>query len=146
MVGAVSIEPSIEKFPVRSSVASEPVEPTGYLHSRLPVLHSPVPWSAQSENGSSNELGQVSSPEISVNVTLVGSTGQLAPDPLDEPLPRPLDEPPDPLDELPPEASEGSPPDPLDDPGGGSELPLEQAVLPSKGTARAAPAVVDQSS
>jgi hypothetical protein len=77
-----------------------------------------------------------------MNVTLEGSTGQLPPDPLDEPLPRPLDEPPDPLDVLPPEASAGSPPDPLEEPGAGPELPLEQAVSPSRGRARTAPAIV----
>jgi hypothetical protein len=95
-----------------------------------------------------------------MKVTLVGSSGQFPPGPLDEPLPPPvdepadpldeppdpLDEPPDPLDVLLPEASEGSPPDPLEEAGAGAELPLEQAVSPSSGTARAAPAVVDESS
>ena len=82
-------------------------------------------------------------------MTLVGSSGQLPPDPLDEPLPDPLEDPPDPLDDpldvLLPEASEGSPPDPLEEPGAGAELPLEQAVSPSSDRARAAPAVVETS-
>jgi hypothetical protein len=105
----------------------------------LPVSQLPVPRSVQSDKGSSNELGQLSSPENSMKRTLVRSSGQLPPEPLDEPLPRPLDAPPE-------EASDESPPDPLDEPGAGPELPLEHPASTSRGSASAAPAPIDEAS